>query len=588
MNDNSRPDPDALLAAVQKEEARQERGKLKIFFGMAAGVGKTYAMLEAAQQRKAEGVDVVIGYVETHHRAETDALVAGLPIVPRQKLEYRGSVMEEMDLDAILARQPQLVLVDELAHTNVPGARHPKRYQDVLELLDAGIDVYTTVNVQHFESRADAVRQITGVTIHETVRDSILDIADSIELIDLAPDELMKRLAEGKVYTPDRAELATKNFFRQGNLTALREMALRLTAERVDHQLQDYMTVKQISGPWKSGERLMVAVSASPLSERLVRWTRRMAYSLEAPWFAVYVENSRPTKPAAQAQLVDTLKLVRELGGDVVVTAGEDITEGLMRVARQRNISQIVVGKPKRTAVQEFLSGGSMVNRLVRTSGDIDIFVVTGDETETTRRPLIAPPEIHSGPNQYLLVILVIGVAVAINYALLNLLHYQAVALDLLLIVMILGLFVGRGPVLLAAGLSAILWDFLFIPPQYTFIISKFEDVLLFSMYFVIALIMGNLAARIRYQEKAGRQREERTAALYTLAREIARAVTLDDVLQTTVKQMRQLFNADVAVLLSTSPERLHRYPACCPGSIFSAAYAGWRIRRHRREDEAD
>src|SRR5260221_5590460 len=228
-----------------------------------------------------------------------------------------------------------------------------------------------------------------------------------------------------------------------------------------------------------------------------------------------------------------------------------------MRVARQRNISQIVVGKPKRTAVQEFLSGGSMVNRLVRTSGDIDIFVVTGDETETTRRPLIAPPEIHSGPNQYLLVILVIGVAAAINYTLVDIIHYQAVALDLLLIVMILGLFVGRGPVLLAAGLSAILWDFLFIPPQYTFIISKFEDVLLFSMYFVIALIMGNLAARIRYQEKAGRQREERTAALYTLAREIARAVTLDDVLQTAGRQVRQLFNADVAVLLSTSPERL-------------------------------
>ncbi len=285
MNDY-RPDPDSLLAAIRRDEARQQRGRLKIFFGMAAGVGKTYAMLQAAQARRTEGSDAVVGWVETHGRAETEFLLAGLEQLPKQQLEYRGAVLEEMDLDAILARSPQLVLVDELAHTNAPGARHLKRYQDVLELLDAGIDVYTTVNVQHFESRVDAVRQITGITVHEKVPDSLLDLADEIELIDLPPDALRKRLAEGKVYTAERVEVAANNFFRTGNLTALREMALRLTAEHVDHKLQDYMQAKRIAGPWKSGDRLMVAVSPSPFSEEVIRWTRRMAYTLEAPWFA--------------------------------------------------------------------------------------------------------------------------------------------------------------------------------------------------------------------------------------------------------------------------------------------------------------
>jgi two-component system, OmpR family, sensor histidine kinase KdpD len=290
MTDNLlRPDPDALLAAIQKEDEKQQRGKLKIFFGMAAGVGKTYAMLDAAHARKADGVDVIVGYVETHKRAETEALVSGLEVIPRQKLEYRGTWLDEMDLDAILARKPQLVLVDELAHTNAPGTRHPKRYQDVIELLEAGINVYTTVNVQHFESRADTVRQITGITVHETVPDTVLDLADEVELIDLSPEDLRKRLAEGKVYTPEKTEIAADNFFRVGNLTALREMALRLTAERVDHQLQDYMQIKQIAGPWKSSERLMVAVGASGFSEKLIRWTRRTALdcgicrNIEAP-----------------------------------------------------------------------------------------------------------------------------------------------------------------------------------------------------------------------------------------------------------------------------------------------------------------
>jgi two-component system, OmpR family, sensor histidine kinase KdpD len=315
MMNQDRPDPDALLAVIQKDEERQGRGRLKIFLGMAAGVGKTYAMLQAAQTLKDDGMDVVVGYIETHKRAETEELLADLPIIPRQKVEYRGSVLEEMDTDAILARQPELVLVDELAHTNAPGVRHLKRYQDVIELLEAGINVYTTVNVQHFESRADAVRQITGITIHETVPDSVLDMADEIELIDLAPEELRKRLSEGKVYTAERVETAANNFFRVGNLTALREMALRLTAEHVDHQLQDYMQVKHIAGPWKSGKRLMVAVGASPFSEQLIRWTRRMAYNLEAPWIAAYIETPKPISPEAKESLAQNFAMARQLAG---------------------------------------------------------------------------------------------------------------------------------------------------------------------------------------------------------------------------------------------------------------------------------
>jgi len=313
----NRPNPDALLAAVKKVEAQAGRGRLKVFFGMAAGVGKTYAMLQDARARLREGVDVVVAYVETHGRAETAELLANLPVIPRKTMTYREAMLEEMDLEVVLARKPQLALVDELAHTNVPGSLHAKRYHDVLDLLDAGIDIYTTLNVQHLESRADTVRQITGITVHETVPDSVLDVAHSIELIDLTPEELRKRLSEGKVYIAERAAAAAESFFRLGNLTALREMALRLTAERVDQQLRDYMQIKRIAGPWKSGERMMVAISPSPLSERLVRWTRRMAYNLEASWMAMYVETATALSPNEQARLARTLDLARQLGGEV-------------------------------------------------------------------------------------------------------------------------------------------------------------------------------------------------------------------------------------------------------------------------------
>jgi two-component system sensor histidine kinase KdpD len=551
-----RPDSDAPLAAIRREEARQQRGRLKLFFGMAAGVGKTYAMLQAARQQRADGVDVVVGYVETHGRAETEALLTGLEQAPSRSVEYGGVVLAEMDLDAILARAPQLVLVDELAHTNAPGARHLKRYQDVLELLDAGINVYTTVNVQHFESRVDAVRQITGVTVHEKAPDSLLDMADEIELIDLSPDELRKRLAEGKVYTPERVEAAANNFFRIGNLTALREMALRLTAEHVDHKLQDYMEVKRIAGPWKSGERLMVAVSPSPYAAEAIRWTRRMAYNLEAPWFAVFIETSAGLSANQRETLAQNLELVRRLGGAVVTATGEDVVEALLRLAQQRNATQIVVGKPLHRRFLDSLRGGSLVDRLIRASADIDIYVVSGRaaDNETGARSPLTLPQRQSTLHNYswaFAIIAVVTTGLLVIHALVPWVSYQAVGLIDLLAVLLIAFYLGRGPALLAALVSAVSWNFLFIQPRFTFEIAALEDIILFLLYFVIALLAGTLTARLRTRERQAQYNADRMTALYTLAHETATAVNMDDVLRTAVEQIGSVFDADVAILLT-------------------------------------
>lgn len=564
MNDVYRPDPDALLAAIRRDESRNKRGKLKIFFGMAAGVGKTYGMLQAAHQRKIEGIDVVIGYVETHQRPETLALIENLEVVPRRKLEYRGTFLDEMDIDAVLARQPNLVLVDELAHTNAPGTRHVKRYQDVIELLEAGIDVYTTVNVQHFESRADTVRQITGITVQERLPDSILDLADEIELIDLSPEDLRKRLSEGKVYTSERADAAAQNFFRLGNLTALREMALRLTAERVDHQLQDYMQVKRISGPWKSTERLMVAVGPSPYAENLVRWTRRMSYNLEAPWLAAYIRTSTPLSPEAEKQLASNLTLARSLGAEVISTAGDNVTEALVHLAKQRNVTQIVVGKPQHSWIRNILRGGSPTERLVRAAGDIDIAMVSGDEVGSTahsRRVTLPTVERHSSWRQYVLALLIVGMVTVIDLIVFWWLSYVAVGLTELLAVLLIAVYIGRGPALLAALVSALSWNFLFIEPRLTLQIHQPQDLILFMLYFLIALFAGNMTARLKQQERQARYNSERNLALYRLAGDVATAIDMDDVVKVAVQQIGQAFNAEVGIWLANGEKSLNPDP---------------------------
>jgi len=560
VTDDVRPDPDILLEAIQRQERPSKAGRLKIFLGMAAGVGKTYAMLEAARKQLSLGVDVVIGYVETHGRKETDALTVGLPAIPRKQVEHRGITLSEMDVDAVLARKPKLALVDELAHTNAPGSRHPKRYQDILELLDAGIDVYTTLNVQHVESRAHTVEAITGSTVHETVPDRVLDLAQ-IELIDIAPDDLMHRLDEGKVYLPDRAAVAMVNFFREGNLRALREMALRLAAERVGQDVRDYLQVMQIQEPWKTGHRLLVAVSASPLSAQMVRWTRRLADSLDGRWLAVHVESARGLSEADQARLTQNLALARELGGEVITTADEDLVRGVLRIARQHNVTQIVVGKPLIGGIIQFFKGTRFLRRMVEESGDIDIHVVRAEKSEvTTQKPILQLPR-QLAWRQYGL-----GTAVVVGVTLLNALldpwiGYRAIGLDFLLTVVVLALFFERGPVLVSAGLSAMLWNFFFLPPRYTFYITTFEDAMMFGTYFVVAVVMGELIARFRAQEKAERRREERTTALYLLTRELADALTLEQVSKAVVQNTGRLFSAEVAILLKGPDGRLSRQP---------------------------
>ena len=549
VSDETRPNPDALLAAIQKEDARVKRGKLKVFFGMAPGVGKTYAMLEAARRELGAGRDVVVGLVETHGRKETDALTEGLPVIPRLTLEYRGVTLSEMDLDAVLARRPQLALVDEFAHTNAPGSRHPKRFQDVVELLDAGIDVFTTLNVQHVESRADAVRQITGATIREMVPDTVLDGAD-FELVDLPPEELRARLSAGKVYLPESARAAQENFFRPGNLSALRELALRFAADHVGQDVLAYRQAQGIADPWKSGQRLLVAVSASPTSAALVRWTRRLAGELQAPWLAVYVDLPKPLTTDEETRLSCHLALARELGAQVVTTTDDDAARGILRVAREQNATQLVVGKPLGWRGLDLLRGGSLLNRLIRNSGHIDIHAVRAEGDTAPLRPITMPRLEATALRGYGIALAFVAGTTAWNALLQRWLGYQSLALIYLLSVVVLAMFVGRGPTLVAATLTALLWDFFFVPPVFTFRITDVTDLMLFCTYFVVALAMGHLAARLRAQQAAERRREQRATALYLLTRELAQAADFADLLAIIIREVGKATRAEVALSL--------------------------------------
>jgi two-component system sensor histidine kinase KdpD len=545
-----RPDPDAILASLNREQQRAQRGKLKVFFGMCPGVGKTYAMLRAAQQDLRDGVDLVVGVVETHGREETVALLAGLPVIPRRQITYKNIQITEMDLEAILLRKPKLVLVDEFAHTNAPGSRHPKRYQDVVELLDAGIDVVTTLNVQHIESRADAVRQITGATVHETVPDSVFGLADQIELVDITPEALRERLSEGKVYMDGRAAAAAENFFKDTHLTALRELALRFVAEHVDKRLRELRSAGTLKTVWRSGERLLVAVGPSPSSTQLVRWTRRMAASQGASWIAVSVESSSPLDAEAQRRLERNLSLARELGAEVVVTHDTDVAEALVRVALQNNATQIVVGKSRNPRWFDALRGGNLVDRLLRTAGAIDIYVVPAERAAEKATTWIEwrPARVSPG-REYAEVFGVLGAITALGWIVPHS-GYLSVGLFFLLAVIVLSLRVGPGPVLVAGVVSALTWNFLFIPPIFTFAIARFEDGLMFVTYFVVAVISGQLTARVRAQARNERIREDRATALFHLTQALSAARTLDDAVFAALRQADEYFGATSALLL--------------------------------------
>lgn len=569
--EEKRPDPLKLLNSIQTAKEKEEKGKLKIFFGMCAGVGKTYSMLEAAHKSKKDKIDVVIGYVETHKRKETEKFVEGLEGILLKEIVYRDSIFKEMDIDAILLRKPQLVLVDELAHTNIPGSRHLKRFQDVIELLNNGIDVFTTLNVQHLESRAETVYQITGAQIRETVPDSIFANADEIELVDITPEELLQRLSEGKVYTPEKSQQAIENFFRKGNLTALREMALRLTAERVDYQLRDYMVEKNITSTWKSGQRLMVAISPSSYSAKLIRWTRRLAYTMEASWIAVYVETDQKVSEENKEVLKKNFELAKELGAEIITTNDTDIVHALIRIATENNITQIIVGKSKT------FRKSKVIERLLKESGEIDIYVVGGERTDSPNRLRDLISKFQSGKYQYLISSAIILTALLICYSLLTQIGYQTVSLILLLVISLMPLAnLGRGPMILAALIGALCWDYYFIPPQLTFHIDKIEDVLMLFVFFIVATVSGVLTSKLKAQQKLVTIRENRTNALYNLLKELTTGKSIDDLIEISIKNIKKVFDADVAVIFPVNEKKLSPQPHSA--STFQFADMEWHI----------
>jgi len=599
---DQRPDPDALLARVQAEEAKQARGKLKIFFGAAPGGGKTYSMLEAARKAGKEGMDVVIGYIEPHCRPETQALVLGLDILPRLEIPYRGATLFEFNLDAALALHPQLLIVDELAHTNVSagekgdwsnlceapsgpsrqigpvpffpqGVAHTKRWQDVMSLLDAGIDVYTTLNVQHLESLNDVISQISGVVVRETVPDSVFEQADEVELVDLSPDDLLERLREGKVYIAREAERAMTHFFTKGNLIALRELALRRTAERVGEQMDVYRDEHAVRGTWPARERLLVCVGPSPFASRLVRATRRMAASLKSPWVAVHIETPHDAglSDVDKEQLTQTLRLAEQLGGETATLSGQSVADELIQYARSRNVTKIVIGKPKQPRWKE-LFRGSLVYEMTRKCGDIDVYVISGDP-----QPAAAPVRASRRPSSYkgyfgalAMVLGCTGVSALLspsvaptNLAMIYLAGVVAVSLRL-----------GRGPSIFAAVLSVAAFDLCFVPPRWTFAVRDTEYLLTFLVMLLTGLVISTLAARVQFQVQSARRRERRTAALYAISRELAATQSREQIAQIAAQHVVAASDVRAVVLLPDQERRL----------VPSGAAAGFTLSVH---DEA-
>jgi two-component system, OmpR family, sensor histidine kinase KdpD len=545
-----RPDPDSLLALANAEEERERRGKLKVFFGATAGVGKTFAMLQAAQELKRRGVDVLVGVVETHGRAETQALLDGLEILPLRREEHRGVTLTEFDLDGALARRPAVLLVDELAHTNAPGSRHAKRWQDVEELLAAGLDVYTAFNVQHLESLNDLIGKITGIVVRETVPDSILERADQVELVDLPPEELLKRLQEGKVYVPEQAAQAIQGFFRPGNLIALREIALRKTAERVEAQMQRYRELHGVAETWPVAERLLVAVSSGPNAARLVRAARRLAERLRAEWLVVYVETSAELRVSKEERdrVWQTLRLAEKLGAETVTLSGERPAGEILRYARRRNVSKIVVGKPTRARWRDFLVG-SVRDQLERESGDIDVYVIAGEAGEgwpaASRKPR------HGGdPRRYLAALAFTLLATGLSVLGRPYLGPTNLVMIFLLGVVATAFFCGRGPSVLASVLGVASFDYFFVPPYYSFNISDTEYLLTFAVMLMTALIISTLTVRLRQQAEAADDRERRTAALYAMSRDLAAAKDTDEILKAAASHIHSVFLSQVLLLL--------------------------------------
>ena len=551
MNDrDGRPSPDALLKAAQQDG----RGRLKIFLGAAPGVGKTYEMLTAGHARLRDGVNVVIVLVETHGRAETEALVAGLPVVPRKQIDYRGQMLEEMDLDAVLARKPGLALVDELAHTNAPGSRHPKRYFDVEELLAAGIDVYSTLNIQHVESLNDVVAQITRIRVRETVPDSIIDNASEIELIDLTPDDLMQRLQEGKVYVPKTATRALGHYFSPGNLTALRELALRRTAQRVDAQLLDHMQAHAIPGPWAAGDRVLVCIDHRG-GAMLARYGRRMAERLRVPWTVAHVETARDLRlaDADRDRIAETMRLAERLGAETVTIPGGSVAADIVGYARERNFTHIVIGNtPSRGWWRP-----SIPQAVIKAARDIPVHVIGTEAGKPDKAEAVSamPKEpLRANTTPYLVSAGMVGAAILVSMALREVMNVSSISLVFLTAVLASAAAFGLWPSLLAVLLSVLAYNFFFLAPLYTFTIADPENVVALVFFLITAVVASNLAAGVRAQAVTARARARTTEDLYQFSRKLAGIVNLDDLLWATAYQIAAMLKVRVVLLLPDAP----------------------------------
>jgi len=546
----ARPSPEALLDAAKQEG----RGRLKIFLGAAPGVGKTYEMLLSAQAKRREGVDVAVGVVETHGRRETGALLDGLEVIPRREVEYKGHSLTEMDLDAILKLRPQLVLVDELAHTNAPGSRHPKRYLDVEELIASGIDVFTTLNIQHVDSLNDVIARITRIRVRETVPDGILDHADDIEIVDLAPDDLIQRLHEGKVYLPQQAERAVRHYFQPGNLTALRELALRRTAQRVDDQLLTHMQAHAIAGPWAAGDRVLVCVSEAGNAPALIRYARRVADRLHAPWTAIYVETARTQRlsDAERDRIADYLRLAERLGASTITIPGRKIADEIIAYAEANNITQIAIGKSDRPRWFEMLHG-SVVHDLVRKTGPISVHVVSaeGDEPASPKSVANRARSEPVSPLAYAGSAVAVVVALGVGSLIERFIGLQSISLVFLMAVLASAIAWGLWPSLFACMLSVLAFNFFFIPPIYTFTIADPENVIALFFFALVAVVVSNLTAATRRQIVSARARAKTTGELYAFSRKLAGIGTLDDLLWATAYQVSSMLKVRTVLLLS-------------------------------------
>jgi two-component system, OmpR family, sensor histidine kinase KdpD len=563
-----RPDPDLLLAKVKREEAEARRGKLRIYFGSSAGVGKTYAMLSAARKLKLDGRDVVIGVVETHGRAETAALLSDMEILPPKPMSYRGKDLFEFDLDAALLRRPSLILVDELAHSNVQGARHPKRWQDVEELLAAGIDVFTTLNVQHLESLNDVVGGITNVRVWETVPDTVFDDAEEVVLVDIPAEELLERLKAGKVYVPHQAERAANNFFRKGNLMALRELALRRTADRVEGDVQAYRVDKSIESVWKTANALLTCVGPDAGAERVVRAAARLAGQLNAEWHAVYVETPGLQRlPAARRErILATLNLAKELGATTAVIADPDVAVSVISYARNHNLSKLVIGRdPARRLWPWQRSSGQ---KLAMLAPDIDLVEIgradgVMQNGDAKRSSLPDAPGSESGERhrfkrlRYLWAALACVAVTLLSIPLAEHFDRSNIVAIFILTVVLVAVRFGRGAAAMAAVLSVCSFDFFFVPPRFSFAVSDVQYILTFIIMLAVGLITGQLTAGLRFQARVAGHREERAGSLYEIARDLSGAVQIDQVVRISDESIERTFRASAALLLPNAAGQL-------------------------------